>query len=542
MIQLTYRQARLMSLATDLPQFMSFAAPMRADFFDAVVLRDYQLEILQRVAALMAAGYRRVLVQLPTGAGKTVIASQALLATTALGYRSQFWVHRRELINQTSLSFIEHGIPHGFIASGRTMDLSPLTTLAGVQTLVNRLDVALPPNLIIVDECHHATAQTYADILAAYPDAFILGLTATPERLDGRGLDEQFDIMVKGPPPAELIARGFLSTFEYYAPERPDLSGIDDVAGEFHKGQIASFMDKPALIGNVVEHYLKLAKGEKGIVFATSRRHSRNLAGAFCEMGVRAAHVDGDSTDRDEIDAKFRNDELEVLTNVGLFDEGYDVPGIVYVGDASPTKSRVKFSQKAGRALRVIYGKGFNVRGTDAERLAAIAAGPKRTGVIADHAGNAFVHGLPDEPYDWKLTGRTKRTKGVGDDAEPVRQCLKCFRAYPSKAKVCPGCGETATPTPREIEQRAGELARLERENKAETDRLKKEDAKVAKEAAALLRKVEAEQAAIRRKIEEKACSSFADFEALAIARGYPTPKKWAAMRMDFKLNYRGRR
>lgn len=514
-MRLTYTQARLMALATDLPQYMSFAAPLEPAHLSRTILRDYQLDILQRAAALFRAGYRRVLVVLPTGGGKTVLAGQALLASRAEAHTSHFWVHRKELIDQTSDSFNAMGLPHSFVAAKRPFDPTAGTLLAGVQTLVNRLDAVLPPNLIIVDEAHHAVAGTWAKLMDANPEAFVLGLTATPQRLDGRGLIEHFDVMIMGPTVGELIARGFLSPFEYYGPDVPDLTGVPISGSDYQRESLAEAMDKPVLIGNMVDHYLRLAKGQQGIVFGVNRQHSRNLAQGFRDRGVRAAHVDSDSDDREDIDRAFRRGELDIMTNVALFDEGYDVPGIVYVGDGAPTRSLVKFRQKVGRALRVIYGPGGDLA-SDAGRRAAIAAGPKPFGVIADHAGNAITHGLPDEDYEWSLTGRAKRARGACNaDADPVRQCLDCYRIYKAVLRQCPGCGASATPTPREIEQREGELVKLEREGLKRAKQL-------------------------REKAEKQACQSFGDFEALARQRGYPNPRGWAQVQMQMKTNYRG--
>lgn len=488
---LSPRDALLFSLATLTPQITHLAAPFDDADLDPVILRDYQMRVLREAVAYFRMGFRRVLIQLPTGGGKTVLAAQVLLAVLAAGGFSQFIVHRKELLNQTSRSFTAMGLPHGFIAADRPLDLEAATILAGVQTLVNRLDVVLPPNLVVLDEAHHCVAGTWERVLAAYPDAYILGLTATPERLDGRGLGEHFDVMVLGPTTAELIERGFLSPYDYYAPHRPDLSGLHTLGGDYNQTEVQALMDRPELVGDMVSHYLRLAGGQKGIVFASSIAHSRNLADAFRAAGVRAAHLDGTSKDREAVMEGFCGDRYDVLSNVDLFDEGLDVPGIVYVGMGRPTKSMTKYRQQAGRALRLAEGK--------------------TRAIIADHAGNAFIHGLPDDDYEWSLEGRSKAARGAcNDDAEPVRQCLTCYRVYPSKVKACPGCGAAQTPTAREIKIREGELEKLERE------RLKQERAE-------------------RRKAEEKACKTYDDYYRLAVARGYNEPVKWARARSSMR-------
>lgn len=506
---LTHRQGLLYALATEIPEYLHLPVPIRDALLSETVLRDYQLDLLRRASALMRQGYRRVLLVLPTGGGKTVLAAEALKSAAASGFRGQFLVHRKELIDQTSLSFAKLGLPHGFIAAGRPLDLAAPTTLAGVGTLVRRLDIALPGNLLICDEAHHARAETWERVFAAHPDTFILGLTATPERLDGRGLDAQFDVMIEGPTVADLIGRGFLSPFDYYAPSLPDMSGVRT------EQQAEAIMDQPDLIGDMVEHYLRLAAGQPGIVFAHSVAHSKHLVDAYAAHGVRAAHIDGDMSDkeRERVDAMFRARDVDILSNCALLGEGYDVPGVVYCGMGRRTKSLAWFRQMGGRALRPIYEADADLS-SDASRVAAIAAGPKPRAIICDHASNVFTHGFPDDDVEWSLEGRAPRARSAAvTDVEPVRQCGDCFRVYPSVLAACPGCGTERQATPREIKQREGELEKLERD--------------------ALKRRQAAEK-----KAAEKSCSSYGDFYDLAVARGYAKPAGWAAMRMKLKENY----
>ena len=469
-------------------------APVVEALMPVGILRDYQLDLLRRAAHAMALGYRRILLVLPTGGGKTVLASAMMASALAQRDRSQFIVHRKELIDQTSETFTEQGLLHGFVASGRPMaGEQDLITLAGVQTLVRRLDVLLPPRFAIVDESHHATAASWANVLDYYGDrdCFVLGLTATPERLDGKGLDEHFDIMIVGPSTADLIEAEWLSPFDYYAPGVPDLSGIHTTAGDFNRGEIDELMNEPKLVGDIVSHYQRLAAGEQGIVFAASRAHSKSIVEAFLREGVEAAHVDGTmSTEaRRDIVMAHRRGDLAVMSNVDLFGEGFDVPAVSYVGLARPTKSLALHLQQAGRGLRISPGK---------ERA-----------IICDHAGNAFRHGLPDEPREWSLQGRKGRaaSSNPNSDATPVHQCDTCFRVTPSSVKVCPGC-DTPFPVKKQTDpkQEQGELAKLERVERAK-----------------------------RRKIEERACRTYEDFLQLAITRGYSKPQGWARIRMSMK-------
>lgn len=463
-------------------------------------LRDYQTRMLDDARAHMRAGVRRILLRLATGGGKTVMAASMLGGAAGRGLSSQFIVHRRELIEQTSLTFQAVGIRHGLIASGMQPYRDPLVQLAGVQTLARRLDDVAKPKLIVVDEAHHAVAGTWQQVLAAYPDAYVIGLTATPERLDGRGLKDHFDVMVDGPSTGELIERGFLSPYTYFAPGTPDLVGVPVRAGDFNRGELGDLMDKPKLIGDIVEHYQRLAAGHQGIVFAASREHSRHIAEGFKAVGIRAAHVDGEMADRERkraVDA-FRARDLDIMVNVDLFGEGFDVPGLVYCGLARPTKSLALFLQQVGRALRIMPGK---------ERA-----------IICDHAGNAFTHGLPDDPRTWSLEGRKSRAANIGaGDGFSIRQCLECYRVSPSMTQICPGCGTAFLVRDRAPEGAAGDLTEL--------TRLADQEAKAAKEAC---------------KEEERACVTLADWEALARRRGYKAG--WAKHQWEFRQKFRRRR
>lgn len=496
---ITPRQRSALAAATLTPEINHIGVPIQEYLLPVDTLRDYQYNMLVQAAYWMRQGYRRILLVLPTGGGKTVIASSLLSSTAALGYRSQFIVHRRELIKQTSVTFNSNGLTHGFIASGMPVTYDAQVTLAGIQTLVNRLDLVLPPYLTVVDEAHHASAASWGNVLGYYGDNYTLGLTATPERLDGRGLEEHFDVMVVGPSVSDLIDWGYLSPYEYFAPNKPDMKGVVSQAGDYSRSAAADIMDKPVLIGNTVEHYLRTAKGEQGIVFAVNRKHSGNLADAFKAEGVRAAHVDGTMSDKERewFDAAFRAKDIDVLTNVDLFGEGYDVPGLVYCGLARPTKSLSLHKQQVGRPLRIFPGK--------------------TTAIICDHAGNVYNHGLPDDDVEWSLKGREgRKAAGTLNDATPIKTCLVCYRIEKSSVTVCSGCGTIFPTADREIETKDGELKKLEAAEKKKRERA-------------------------RRKAEERACKSYDTLKMLAESRGYENPSGWAKMRMKFRQNARAR-
>ncbi len=496
--------------------------PFDPGFFERLPLYDYQLRMLLELVEHIRAGRRRILLQLPTGGGKTFLATALLGSASA----AQFIVHRKELIEQTSRAFWRAGIAHSFVAADKPMDLDAAVLLCGIATLAKRMGVVLPPDMIVVDEAHHVVANSWREVVDANPDAIIVGLTATPERLDGKGLGEFFEVMVLGPPPAELIARGFLSPFDYYAPSRPDMTGVGTVGGDWNKAGAAAAMDRPTLIGDMVEHYLRLAAGQPGIVFAASREHSRNLVEAFRGNGVRAIHVDGSMSakERERADAMFKARDVDLMSNVDLFGEGYDVPGIVYTGLGRPSKSQAIIRQQWGRNLRAVYAPGMPLA-TDADRLAAIAAGPKQRGIMCDHAGNwQTIGALPDWDYPWDLGGRVKGAKGAGcnDDADPIHQCAVCYRVTPSIVRVCPGCGHEFPVQQRVLRQEAGTLSKLERE---EVKRIAEQGKKDAERA---------------RKAEQRACANHMELVDLARSRGYKNPDAWARMQMKFRSNWKG--
>ena len=454
-------------------------------------LRDYQHRMLLEAANLMAAGHRRVVIQAPTGAGKTVMAMALMGSGLAVGWTSEFIVHRRELLGQTSKSFLKSSLHHGFIANGRRFTPDEGVTLAGVQTLANRLHLVLPPNLVLFDEGHHLRAGTWEKVLNAYPDAYVLCLTATPERPDGLGLaDAGFTALVHGPQVAELIERKFLSPFEFYGdPGAPDLTGIPSSDGEFVRSAVDAVVDKPQLLGDIVEHYVRLAAGEKGIIFGNSVKHSRHIAEmfngeSFGGMKYPAMHVDGtmDDEQREYFDDAFRAGDILLGTNYDIFAEGYDVPDVSYLGDVGPSKSEIKIRQRWGRPLRI---------------------GGAPVAKIVDHVQNwRRIMALPDSERFYTLAGRPKKDKKAPDHT-PVTQCMSCFRVYPSTLSACPGCASERPVIDRDLKQVDAVLSKVDREE---------------------LKRLQIE----RRKAEERACKTFREFVSLGRARGYPQYRGWA--------------
>ncbi|MCB4862973.1 DEAD/DEAH box helicase [Sphingobium sp. PNB] len=407
-----------------------------------IILRPYQEALLNGARQGFRERKRAILLQLATGGGKTVSGSKMIEGSSAKGLVCWWLAHRRELITQTSKTFAAMGIQHGIIAGGHSSDPHKRVQIGSVQTVARRLDCLPPPDLIIFDECHHLGASQWQKIFDAFPDAKIVGLTATPWRLDGKGLGNWFQEMVNGPTVAELIAEGSLSRYRLFAPTQIDTAAIKIQAGDFKKDDLASVMDKPSITGDAVQHYRKLCNGKRAVAFAVNVEHSQHIAAQFNANSIPAEHVDGSmhSDARDAAIARFIAGETLVLTNCELFGEGFDVPAIEAVILLRPTKSLSLHLQQVGRALRPAPGKS--------------------EAIILDHAGNSMVHGLPDDDREWSLADREKRKKDEKASVT-IKTCMECFHVY-RPAPKCPQCGQQPASQGREIEQRDGELAEVD--------------------------------------------------------------------------------
>lgn len=406
-------------------------------------LRDYQQRVIDDVRDRLKAGIRSILIQLPTGGGKTVLTAKMIGTAAAKDYRAWFTVHRRELIRQSTRTFHQVGIPHGLIAADAVMDIRRRVQIASIQTLVRRLERLAPPDLIVWDECHHLAAGTWARIYAEYPDAIHIGLSATPERLDGAGLAPFFQEMVHGPSVRELIDNGYLSPFRMFSMPSVNMDGADHKGGDFKRQDVIERMEKSTVIGDAVSHYVRHAMGRRGIAFECSIERSERLAEQFRAAGVPALHVDGntDSTIRDRAMRDLEAGHLKILTNVDLFGEGVDVPAIEVIHCLRPTDSLGLWLQQCGRGLRPSPGKDHCV--------------------IFDHAGNLQRHGPPDLDREWTLAGHKDDKRGKGEGPGP-RQCPSCFAMNAPAALVCLECRKPFPVQAREIEQVEGDLQEVE--------------------------------------------------------------------------------
>lgn len=391
-------------------------------------LRDYQQKSINDIRDQFNAGRRKICFVAPCGSGKTVIYAYMASEAASRGYKSLFVVHRRELLSQAAKTIIEH----------KNINIGMAQTLS---RQINSID---QPDIIIIDEAHHATARTWRNLIDAFPNAYIVGLTATPARLGGQGLGDIFDSLVIGPTAKELIQAGHLAPYKYYAPPIvADFKNVKIKLGDYDQKEISIIMDKPAIIGDAIQHYQRLANGKRAIVYCASREHSRNVVDAFRAVGINALHIDGEtpSSDREQAVNDFKQGRLQIISNVDLFGEGLDCPGCEAVILLRPTQSLTLFIQQSMRGMRPDKNNPF------------------KTCIILDHVGNAFRHGLPDQDREWSLEGVKKRKKSE-ESMVNIRQCFQCYSVH-GPADICPYCGYVYPVTVRQLEEQAGELREL---------------------------------------------------------------------------------
>jgi DNA repair protein RadD len=415
-------------------------------------LRDYQLDVIERCRREVARGRRRILLVAPTGSGKTIIAASIVAGAAAKGNRAVFLAPRRELIGQAVNKLADCGIDAGVVLPGYPHRPDQPVQVASVWSLDSRAlrssKIDMPPaDLVVVDEAHHSRAPTFARLLQQYPETVLLGLTATPCRGDGRGLGNVFDCIVETPSVAELTRLGHLVRAVVYAPSNPDLTGVEVRRGDYVETQLAERVDTPQLVGDIVEHWHRLAQRRPTVVFATGVRHSVHLRDEFCRSGVLAEHLDGSTPteERDAILARLECGQTEVVTNCSVLCEGWDQPKVSCLVLARPTKSLGLFRQMAGRVLRPYPGK------LDA--------------LILDHSGAIYAHGLPEDDIVWTLRedkraeNRAHAARG-GHHAPGLVECPEC-KAIRMQGKPCPACSWMPRTRGAEVEVAEGNLARI---------------------------------------------------------------------------------
>lgn len=415
-----------------------------------IELRDYQQELVSKILEAWRTGHMPLAVS-PTGSGKTVIFSHLIASHS--GY-SAVVAHRREILTQISLNLGLFDVKHRIVAPAKIIaevrrqhfkkfnksfvDSHSKVGVISVQTLTSKAsqNKALlrqwlhKVSLTIFDEGHHYVKKgLWGRAVDLLPQSRKLFVTATPERTDGLGLGSHAhgfsSILIEGPSTKELIHRGYLSRFKYYTPETDlnvnniPLTPSGDVnLEELRKRTVASH-----LVGDVVTHQRQYAAGKRTIVFASDVKTAHEMEAAFKANGVVAAALDGKSEDafRNNTIRDFEQGQIEVLINVDLFDEGFDVPAVEAVILARVTYSLQKYLQMVGRALRTLEGKPY--------------------AIIIDPVLNWERNGMFTWTRNWSLEGRTKGVRNRSDDTIPLTRCFTCTQPFESFRKACPYCG-----------------------------------------------------------------------------------------------------
>jgi superfamily II DNA or RNA helicase len=406
----------------------------------SAIFRPHQVRLLEALDTAIAAGCKRIVVQAPTGFGKTILAAHRLRRLQDSGKRAIFTVPALSLIDQSVEKIFAEGVRDvGVIQANHILtNYARPIQVASVQTLQRR---EVPDaDEIIIDEVHR-WYEFYPKLLAdpRFSTIPIIGLTATPWT---HGLGKHFDKLIIGATTRELIDAGYLSPFRAFAPASPDLTGVRTVAGDYHEGDLGEVMNKTVLVADVVTTWLERAAGRPTLCFAVDRAHAKNLQNKFLEADIPAAYIDAytAASERKVIADRFHAGEVQVVCNVGCLTTGidWDVRCIIL---ARPTKSEILYVQMVGRGLRTVDGK------TDC--------------LILDHSDNHTRLGfVTDIHYDELDLGVKKATSRATKNDPLPKKCPKCTFLKPPKTLACPCCGFIPTPQPKAV-HRDGHLIEL---------------------------------------------------------------------------------
>lgn len=465
-----------------------------------ISLFNDQDRVIRKAKQKIADGCKSLLIQAATGSGKSVMASYMVHSANKKGNGCAFLVPRKELLFQMSSTFREFDLDYSYVASGEFYSPDSINHVCSMQTLVNRLD-CIRPRILFVDETHYGENQL-DKIIKYYKGigSLIIGLSATPMKMSGKGLNSWYTDMVEGESIRWLIDNKRLSDYKLFGVSNPDLSQIRITNGEYSGKQLREKMEADrVLIGDAVAHYKKHAIGKLGVTFCTSIKHSKMMCEEYNNNGVRAVHMDAETPKhiRRQMIIDFARRKIDQITSVDLLCFGFDLGSQVKdlpdcknvtvecMSDLRPTRSLPLQMQKWGRVLRY---KDYPA-------------------LIFDHANNHKAHGIPCLERDWTLADRETRRRGEVEEEmeEKYKRCPDCYYAH-EPAPKCPNCGHVYKKKPnKSLEQIDAELEEI---------------------------KINQQKRAKR--IEESMCETLEDWEALAKDRGYK--EGWAKIRHEEKV------
>ena len=363
-------------------------------------LWPHQQKAIAEAYESFRAGNTRVLVQMPTGAGKSATLGKIVKDGSDRGRRVFVVAHTEDLTAQLLGTLRRYEIYAGLIQSGHPA-IDAQVQVCSVKTLANRLNwfEEREPNLIVIDEAHHAVAATYLKVCAAFPSAKLLGFTATPCRTDGKGLGDLFQSLISGPQIHELVRDGFLVEPRYLVGQSVIGDSLVPVtsSGKEDLKKLDAIVREVNLDGDLVLERQRLAADLQTIVFCLDRFHGKRVLQKYLEAGVKADYVDGETKNRGDIFKAFSEERIQVLVNVNVVTEGVDLPNCRCIQAARPTKSLALYCQMVGRGIRKHPDK------TDC--------------LILDHAGWFNEFGSVMEPRDWTLqTSKAKKPRQLSID------------------------------------------------------------------------------------------------------------------------------
>lgn len=433
-----------------------------------IELRDYQERAIEGIRGAFRAKHRAALLVMPTGAGKTITAASMLRRAVARGTQTLWVADRRELVEQASEAFAAMGVRHGLVMPGEAPEEDEMLLVGTLQSFLARYRRgAFQPQhirMICIDEAHRSESCTVQELLSLYPQARVVGLTATPTRGDGKGLGNTFGAMCQPTTIRTLMAEGRLIPPRYHVPSELDLMGLQKRKGEYNQKELDLIAENnPQLVGDVVSNFARICPDRRAVAFPCNIKHSIALRDAFNAAGIPAVHIDGTTptVERKARMADFRAGVYQILTSVNIAIEGLDVPDVSCVIFARPTKSVRLWVQGVGRGLRAYPGQ------TDC--------------VVLDHSGTTLSLGPAEDFDEWTLEyGEGKEGSSGSRKKEPrdPREitCEECHVIFYS-AQVCPACGHVHVRErgPRDVAYAPGDLLELTPEGRKELKRQESE-------------------------------------------------------------------